>query len=78
MDTRTKYERVFKDVFPEHEGAFGEDFTFSSVDEWDSLTHMELISRLEEAFGIMFETNDILHFESFDNGLKILEHYGVK
>lgn len=78
MDTRTKYENVFKEVFPEHVGAFDESFTFESVEEWDSLTHMELISKLEETFDIMFETNDILHFESFENGLRILTRYGIE
>ena len=54
-----------------------ESFTFDSVDAWDSLSHLTLISDLEEAFDVMFETDDILHFGGYENGKKILAGYGV-
>ena len=54
-----------------------ETFNFNDVATWDSLTHLTLISELEETFGVMFETEDILHFGGFENGMKILARYGV-
>lgn len=53
-------------------------FNFKDVEKWDSLTHLTLISELEDAFDVMFETDDILHFGGYENGLKILTRYGVE
>ena len=40
---------------------------------------MGLISALEDAFDIMIETDDIIYFNSFENGKEILakKEYGV-
>ena len=38
----------------------------------------ELISELEDAFDIMFESEDILHYGSYENGKAILRKYGVE
>ena len=45
---------------------------------WDSLAHMELIAQLEDVFGIMLETEDIIHFGGYENGKKILAKYGIE
>lgn len=77
MNSIEKYTQVFISVFQVNKDALDESFTFANVEMWDSLAHMTLITKLEETFGIMFDTEDILHYGSFDNGMKILEKYGV-
>ena len=51
--------------------------TFQSVTEWDSVGHMGLIAALEDAFDIIFETDDIVDFSSFEKGKEILSKYDV-
>ena len=51
--------------------------TFQAVPEWDSVGHMGLIAALEEAFDIIFDTDDIVDFSSFDKGKDILKKYDV-
>ena len=53
-------------------------FNFKDVDKWDSLTHLTLISELEATFDVMFETEDILHYGGYMNGIEILKRYGVE
>ncbi|MBR4400796.1 MAG: acyl carrier protein [Synergistes sp.] len=72
-----KYNEVFMNIFGAAESELNESFTFESVHKWDSLAHMALISRLEDIFDVMFETEDVLHYGSYLNGIKILERYGV-
>lgn len=74
---RVKYFEVFKALFEVEESELNDSFTFQNVEKWDSLTHLTLITDLEDAFDVMFETDDILHFGGFTNGMKILEKYGV-
>ena len=73
-----KYQNIFKDIFNVDESALNESFTFKDIDAWDSLTHLTLISELEAAFDVMFETEDILHFGGYLNGMEILKRYGVE
>ena len=72
-----KYNEIFMGLFDISEDKLNEDFKFGDESGWDSLAHMELIAQLEDAFEIMFETDDITHFGGYENGKKILSKYGV-
>ena len=78
MTNSEKYDNVFCSVFEVGKAQLDGKFTFADVKSWDSLTHLTLISGLEDAFDIMFETEDILHFGGYENGKKILTKYGVE
>lgn len=45
---------------------------------WDSVAHMILMSTLEDAFDIQFETDDVIDFSSFEKGKEIMMKYGVR
>ena len=77
MNHKEQYIRVFRDLFGVDEAELNESFTFQNVDAWDWLTHLTLISELEATIDVLFETEDILHFGGFLNGMKILAGYGV-
>jgi len=57
--------KIFANIF---ENVKEEDVIFDGeheeFDEWDSLTHMNLVSALEEHFGISFNVDDISEMES--------------
>ena len=72
-----KYDDCFIKVLDARKEDLNEDYKFGTVDKWDSLAHLNLISELEDTFGIMFETDDITHFGGYENGKKILSKYGV-
>ena len=77
MKNIDKYADVFSSVFGLEKDRFDAAFNFKDVDAWDSMTHLMLISELEEAFDVLFETEDILHFGGYMNGIEILKKYGV-
>jgi len=77
MTNIEKYNNIFIIILGANEHDLGENYTFSSVQEWDSLAHMHLIGELEDAFDVLFETDEIIRFGSYENGKRILERYGV-
>ncbi len=77
MDNLEKYQEVFVDIFDVQAERLNDKFTFEEISCWDSITHMSLISRLEDTFDIMFETEEILHFGSYNNGIQLLRNKGV-
>lgn len=77
MTNLEKYNKVFMDVFGVNEAVLNDSFTFKDVPQWDSVAHLSLISGLEDTFDVMFESEDILHYGSYENGKMILAGYGV-
>ena len=78
MNNRKKYEEVFCKVFNVPESVLNESFTFHDVKVWDSVAHFTLITELEDTFDVLFDTEDILHYGSYYNGIEILKKYGVE
>lgn len=44
---------------------------------WDSVAHMQIVAEVEDRFGIMMETDDILALSSYPVAIKLLPKYGV-
>jgi acyl carrier protein len=52
--------------------------SYQGASGWDSVGHMQLMTQLEDAFGIALEMEDILEFSSYEKGIEILKKYGIK
>lgn len=77
MSNLEKYTKAFIDTFSiTEEQTVG--LEYQAIPEWDSVGHMGLIAELEDAFDIMFDTDDIIDFSSFEKGKEILSKYGVE
>lgn len=50
---------------------------YQGVEAWDSVGHMQLIAALEDAFDIMFDTDDIIDFNSYEKGKELLAKYEI-
>ena len=61
MNNSEKYKKVFSTTF-EMKNNFDEKLEYNSIEAWDSIGHMNLISNLEEEFKISLETDDIVDF----------------
>ncbi len=51
--------------------------TFNTIPEWDSVAHMALVAAIEDAFGIMIDTDDVIDMSSFAKAREIVTKYGV-
>ena len=54
-----------------------DELTYQSITEWDSITHMVLISQLEDDFGVSIDTDDVIDMSSVAKAQEILTKYGV-
>lgn len=78
MSNIEKYRNTFVESLSINLKDLKEDLKYNDIPEWDSIGHMTLISNLEDAFEINIETDDIVDFSSYKEGLKILQKYKVK
>lgn len=77
MSNKEKYQQIFVSIFEVGVEELDNSFTFEKVASWDSMAHLMLIDELEKIFDIVFETDDILHFGGYMNGMEILKRYGI-
>lgn len=59
-----RIDKVFKIVFPGKELTVDEGTTPDEVEGWDSLQHINLLSLLEDEFGIQFDVEQIVSMET--------------
>ena len=76
-DNIRKYDQVFRDVLGLEQSELNYSLLYQSVPSWDSVGHMEMVSRLEESFDIELEMDDIIDFSSYEVGKNILSKYGI-
>jgi acyl carrier protein len=77
MSNLEKYIEAFTTTFGINKDEV-EGLEYQKIKAWDSIGHMSLVSALEDAFGIMMETDDIIDFSSFEKGKEILKKYDVE
>ena len=67
-----KIKKVMSLVFKVDLNDINHEFSPNSIDNWDSLSHMNLIVALEEEFNIEFETEEISKLMDFKQILEVI------
>ena len=67
-----KLNEIFSDVFVEDITVTPET-TADDIEDWDSLTHITLISEVEDAFDIKFAMKDVLGMKNVGEMADIIE-----
>lgn len=75
-DNKRKFDNIIKDVFQIDD--IDENMTRDNTKAWDSMTHLMLITSIEDEFDIMLDAEDILNFKSYNDGLAIIKKYGTR
>ena len=77
MESLEKYNEAFVEVFGVIADALNDNFCKETVEEWDSVHQLGVVSALEDAFDIMFDPEDIMELTSYAKGKEILQKYDV-
>jgi acyl carrier protein len=68
-----KITRIFKELFPELSGDIDLNETQDKYKDWDSFSHMQLVSRIEDEFGITLEIEEVIELDSAMKFAEIVE-----
>lgn len=78
-DVLAKVEEIAKDVFENSKVKFTELTTAKDVEEWDSLTHLALMSDIEDEFEIKFSLSEISNTKNVGELVSaIIKHIEIK
>ena len=63
---------IFREVFAEPNLELKDDMTAADVENWDSLTHMIMITKVEDMFGIKFKLRELNKLKNVGNLCEII------
>lgn len=59
-----RVQEIFRDVLDDDEIVLTDQTTADNVDDWDSLSHIQLIVAVEKAFHVKFSSKEILSWKN--------------
>jgi acyl carrier protein len=71
-------ERILAEVFSIPEKIVNDSLALREISSWDSMSHMMLITRVEEAFSVELTGDEIADFRSVKDVRDALNRRGVK
>ncbi len=73
MDIETKLQEVFRDVFQDETLVILPEMTAGDVDKWDSITHLIMISKVEEVFNVSFRLKELIKLKNVGDLITLLK-----
>lgn len=71
-----KLQEIFREVFEDEELIIAAEMTAEDIEDWDSLTHFQMIMEVEMEFGIKFTTDEIANLASVGELMNLIESKG--
>jgi acyl carrier protein len=73
----TQIKTIFIDILDNEELVIGETSTANNVDDWDSLTHIQLVVAIEKHFKIRFTSKEIQSWKNVGEMLTCIKNKGI-
>jgi acyl carrier protein len=64
MDTFEQLNAVFCKVFDDKDIKISPEMTADNIDEWDSLSHINMVVAIERHFGVKFKNSEIIRWKN--------------
>jgi acyl carrier protein len=72
MENLNKLKKSFSEALNISVDIINSDLFYQGIPQWDSISHMVLISQLEEDFEVSIDTDDVIDLSSFEKAREIL------
>lgn len=77
MNNLNKLKQSFSEALNISIDNVNNELIYQSIPQWDSISHMILVSQLEDDFEISIDTDDVIDLSSFEKAKEILSKFGV-
>ncbi len=68
---------ILREIFKIEQDLISDDTNPDDIENWNSITHLKLIDRLEKYFNIKIDVEDITEMDTFGSIKTILKKYRV-
>lgn len=73
MMVKEKLQCIFREVFEDDDIILQENMTAEDIEDWDSLTHIQLIENIEVEFGITFTLQEVTKLNNVGEFIDLTE-----
>ncbi len=73
MMVKEKLQCIFREVFEDDDIILQENMTAEDIEDWDSLTHIQLIENIEVEFGITFTLQEVTKLNNIGEFIDLTE-----
>lgn len=78
MENNQKLVEAFVNALEIEKEQVVDSLQYQGIEQWDSISHMMLISELEDSFEIEIDTDDVIDMSSVAKAKEIISKYGVE
>ncbi|MEN7551490.1 acyl carrier protein [Rapidithrix thailandica] len=78
MNSLPKLSEVFAEALAISSEEVTEDLSYQGIAEWDSMSHLVLVTKIEEVYQISIEMEDVLEMGSVSKVRDILKKYEIE
>jgi acyl carrier protein len=69
---------IFCNVFDLEPEQVHDELSFESIEAWDSLGHVRMVTEMEAVFGVSFSLEDVMEMLTFGKIKEICKRYGIE
>lgn len=73
QEIKEQLNKIFIEVFDDDSIEISDSTTAMDIDDWDSLSHITLISTIEEKFGVEFKFDEITSLKNVGEFISCIE-----
>ncbi len=74
-EIKLKLNTIFRDVFEDDSILVTNEMVAADVENWDSLSNVLMIDKVEQTFGVKLKLKEIVNFENVGDLIKCLEKH---
>ncbi len=68
-----KLQTVYRDILDDEEIVLTEETTAEDIEEWDSITHVQIVAEIQKVFDVKFSAKEMLLWESVGDIIDAIE-----
>ena len=73
IEIKKKLQEIFQDIFDDDTIELFDDMNANDIEDWDSLTHIQLIVQIEKSFGIKFTTGEVASLKNVGEFISLVQ-----
>ena len=73
IEIKEKLQEIFQDIFDDDTIELFDDMNANDIEDWDSLTHIQLIVQIEKSYGIKFTTGEVASAKNVGGFINLIQ-----
>ena len=73
MEIEKNLQEIFQDIFDDDTIELFDDMNANDIEDWDSLTHIQLIVQIEKSYGIKFTTGEVASVKNVGGFISLVQ-----